>query len=377
MQSALSAMPGRMPQGVDLNLNQFALDTWPQQAEGHLVSGPLSNDTCAAMATAFWSCIDGESSPMFAEEDHKLLQHIYNPSLSDRRLEGDRFSPPCTSLNYINKLRGLVNLEEEVRQQRQDHFFGIKFFDDTPGPLFPSAWTSQLAIARSKAAKQSGTLQPRKHSAAKTEQVMKSGPPVFQKKTEDGMTWRIYRVGSLEVRTTQEYSCEEYVGAVFSVREKTHLRAGRAAMGHAKILKATEYVEKAPQVAQDAESIECRYYVVFETEHGSKIVTEQLHEGTSWEENLVDLEDRNSLAKVVRAATTRQAGVTVDELKCQQAKFSQEHSNAGDHRSRSYATSMFVASLGGMPEAIEAVGQRRKELEAKSGGGFSAGGMLR
>ena len=37
---------------------------------------------------------------------------------------------------------------------------------------------------------------------------------------DNGTSFRIFRVGSLEVRTTQEYDATEIVGAVFSVRRK-------------------------------------------------------------------------------------------------------------------------------------------------------------
>merc|ERR1712032_126763 len=48
--------------------------------------------------------------------------------------------------------------------------------------------------------------------------LLKSGTPVFDKSTEEGMRFRVYKVGSLEVRTTQAPDDNEIVGVVFSTR---------------------------------------------------------------------------------------------------------------------------------------------------------------
>jgi len=362
-QAALSMQTtDQLPRGVDLNLNQFSLET-SQDSAGHCISEPQSKDACEEMTSSFWNCVDqGECS-----EDWKLLQSIYNPNLSDRRMEGENFMPPDTSSAYTNKLCSLIKEEEDVRQQRKDHFCSINFSENFPGEFFPTSWTSKHAIARSRTAKQGGTLQPRRDCAAKTEQVIKSGPPVFQKTTEDGMVWRIYRVGSLEVRTTQEHAEKEIVGAVFSVREKTRAKTGQTALGHERIIKATEYVEKSSQVSEeDAERLECRYYVVLETEYGSTIVAEHLRELVAWEENVTDLEDRNSLAKVVRTASCRRGGVTVKDLKAiLPEKLEPCFDSDARSRSRSFATGLFVAAVGGISEAIQARERHRSEIEKK------------
>jgi hypothetical protein len=190
---------------------------------------------------------------------------------------------------------------------------------------------------------------------------MKSGPPVFEKKAEDGMVFRIYRADSIEVRTTQEHAEQEVVGAVFSVRQQTHGKTGRTALGHENIIKATEYVEKMPKASE-----ECKYYVVLETEYGNTIVTERLQDIASWEENVADLECRNSLAKVVRTASCRRAGVTVEDLKAILAEKLEQNSNSSARcRSRSFATGIFVAAVGGMVEAIQAIERHRADIETK------------
>merc|ERR1712176_40816 len=78
-----------------------------------------------------------------------------------------------------------------------------------------------------------------------------------------------------------------------------------------KIVKVTEYVEKSQQGA-----LKCQYYVVFYTECGNMILTEKLADGTVvWKEDPEGLEDRNSLAKVVRSAACNRPGITVFSLK--------------------------------------------------------------
>jgi len=142
------------------------------------------------------------------------------------------------------------------------------------------------------------------------ENILKAASPVFDKSTEDGMRYRIYSIGSLQVRTTQEHDGEEHVVAVFSVRLSS---AARTLERHVepceKIVKVSEYVEKsrlgvlAPGVARPRDPMHT-YYVVLETSGGHTIASEKLADGRlTWEENPADLDDRNSLAKVVRAMT--------------------------------------------------------------------------
>merc|ERR1719253_1576447 len=129
------------------------------------------------------------------------------------------------------------------------------------------------------------------------------------------MRYRVYRVGSLEVRTTQECEGKEAVGAVFSIRSrgKGLIASSRRAQESELITKVTEYVQRNGAANQS--------YVVAETDKGSVIVTELTPDGTAtWEENMEDAEDRNSLAKVVRTVETKEKGVSIREFKEFQAK---------------------------------------------------------
>lgn len=353
------------PRGVDLNLSQFSLDTPQQVVEGNWVCEPQSADACKPLVDAFWSCVDDGKGCAGEEEDLHLLKNIFNPHLSDRRAEGEGFTPPDTSLTYINKLRSLVKEEENVRLQRINHFLSTTFLEDKPGPLFPLSWTESLEISRPKVAKKrGGTLRPRTNYSAAAEQVLKSGSPVFEKETEDGMTFRIYRMGSLEVRTTQPHNGEENVGVIFSVSEKSESPPDHTQTGPEKIVKVTEYVEKVPAEFQDYRKPDFKYYVVLETERGGTIVTEQLGETVAWEENVEDLEDRNSLAKVVRTASCREEGVRVQDLR--RAKRPLHRLRGGScRRSQAYATSVYAYAVGGAQGVLKAAESTEKEWDAQ------------
>merc|ERR1712038_934455 len=101
---AFRAAPGalRTARGVDLNLDQFDL------SQAMKVS---STETCdAPIGDAFWSALDSKSG--FEGELKDLFNAIFNPSLSDRREEGDRFIPPNMNNSYLEKLGNLVKEEE-------------------------------------------------------------------------------------------------------------------------------------------------------------------------------------------------------------------------------------------------------------------------
>eukprot|EP00438_Fugacium_kawagutii_P028718 Skav229192 [mRNA] locus=scaffold1004:438636:456595:- [translate_table: standard] len=52
-------------------------------------------------------------------------------------------------------------------------------------------------------------------------EVLPDAAPVFEKSTEDGTAYRIYRLGSIEVRTMQEPQRSENISAMFSMRPTT------------------------------------------------------------------------------------------------------------------------------------------------------------
>merc|ERR1712070_297918 len=138
---------------------------------------------------------------------------------------------------------------------------------------------------------------------------LKVAAPVFDKSTEEGFQFRIYRLGSLEVRTTQEIQRDEIIGAVFSICSATLKACMNGPLPpdweQQKIIKASSFVESTSLHGNvDSSVLRCKYYLVLETDSGGKIVTERLQNGNlSWVENPEDLAERNSLAKSIRAET--------------------------------------------------------------------------
>merc|ERR1712070_1262633 len=118
---------------------------------------------------------------------------------------------------------------------------------------------------------------------------------------------------------TQDLSGEETIGAVFSVSVATKSAKKKEVKAEDKIVKVTEYVErKGPSV---------NYYVVLETQRGEKIMTECLSDGTvTWEADTGNVDDRNSLAKVMRSSDTSSRH-TVGELMAQQAAMARADSS--------------------------------------------------
>jgi hypothetical protein len=284
-----------------MHVNDFALAT-KEEADAYAVVGG-----------AFWSGLEA-ASPI-KEQDRLFLKSVFNPHLSDRHEEGARFVPPQPTSAHLRKLHALVEQEQDVRQRRKEHFLSPNFTMSSAGPLFPASWTAKLEIAKGH-----GSAAPAAHLRARPEyvveapmleQALETTSPVFDKKTEDGTRFRMYRLGSLEVRTTQEHDGKEVIGAVFS-QVSADGKQGRGKVGPARVLKVTEYVERACESSKKC----YRLFIMLETEQGGAILTEQLADGSiAWSENPADLEDRRSLAKVSRTADCRSAGVTSLELK--------------------------------------------------------------
>jgi hypothetical protein len=286
---------GVAPRGVDLALDNFDLSEATRTEEK---AGATWSETDAALALgkAFFANVDGESS-VFKAEDKKLLQAIFTPKMSDRREEGSKFVPPDPSANYLDSLRTILKAEDAARTRRKDAFYSAEFSVDEPGHEFPGSWTSLVRISGAGSASR-GALQRRPDYTAASpvvENILRAGERAFEKFTEDGMAFRIYRSGSLEVRTTQEHGAEEIVGAVFSISKTVPTIKQGVTKESEHIVKVTEYVTAGAQYR--------RSYVVLETDKSTSIVTEQLSNGAhSWEENPADLEDRIAVAKVIRSA---------------------------------------------------------------------------
>merc|ERR1712157_589220 len=298
---------GGMPRGVDLSLDQFNLSAVAEPGSwAGTLEAPEESRDLSIKGSAFWSALEDENTAAFRQEDRKLLSQVLNATMCDRQKEGDDFVPPATGLSYIHKLKILVKEELQAQEDRKRHFFSADFNRDKVGPLFPSSWNSSVESESG-----SPILRSRpdfKAEESLLEEVLKSTVPVFDKKTEDGTHFLIYRLGSLEVRATQALNGKIVIGAVFSLGSDTQ---SEEASDSERIVKATHYVEKA-----SVGRLHCRYYVVFETESGCKVVTEMLPGGAvAWKANPKNVEDRNSLAKVVSSTECGNPGATVGAVR--------------------------------------------------------------
>jgi len=285
----MGVQPARVS-GVDLNLDEFNLSAPSEIARSDIVA---KLDEGVDISEAFWMNLEDDMTSMFNEEDRLLLNQVFNPALSDRRTEADRFVPPDTSREYVQRLRALVQEEMAMQEQRMDHFFSKGFEQENAGPLFPLSWTSNMEISHD--CKSRPQLHERQDFAQThmLEDALESAVPAFEKVTEDGSRFSIYRIGSLEVRTITEPDCEPVIGAVFSVHAPSERKA--AIPEQEEIVKATEHVERV--------GLGFQVYVTLETDKQNILVVEELEDGTlQFEENPSNLDDRTSLAKVLRTA---------------------------------------------------------------------------
>jgi len=341
--SQAQALRGVGLRGVDLNLDQFDLSGDADgRVAGKWASSLDSVEARAPVSGAFWSSIEDASRSAFRAGDARLLADVFHPRLSDRREEGDKFVPPETSRMYIEQLRNLVKEEEGVQEARRGHFLSKAFKEDGAGPLFPSSWQASCQIAHAHAAP--GLLHARpdfEAQAATLGRFLKAAEPAFDKATEDGTHFRIYRIGSLEARTIQATHGEEVIGAVFSVRSPQQASRedakGRVASEREEVVKVTEFVEGAEQDASMPHS-----YVVLETSCGNAIVTERLPSGAStWEENPSTLEVRNSFAKVLRSVDCDLARAAVRDIRTYQSKSDRPGNHTSASKCKRYARNAY------------------------------------
>jgi hypothetical protein len=325
------------PEGVDLRLDNFDLShamRLPDEAHGSLGSDVKPLDENVAIGDTFWSSLEDDANKLFSMQDRDLLRKIFNPALSDRRAEGELFCPPDVSHSYVSKLRALVKEEECLRQRRKDAFLSVDFTTSNPGELFPASWTPAVtALAdgdvpvRSLDTHHVLTARPefKDFAAELLETTARKAVPIFDRATEEESRFRIYHFGSLEVRTVQESTSPEIVGAVFSIRRQSVSLKQEASRSQQetipdteKIVKATHYVEHIFDANGKASSRR-HYYLVVETENGQKISTERLRDGAvTWDENPAGLEDRSSLARAIEIADCK-PGAVVKDLKSYQA----------------------------------------------------------
>jgi len=316
-------------QGVDLNLSKFDLTSATREkSEGPAGSwgshAKLSSVSGADAKEAFWTNVAVGSETVFNEEDVSLLRAVFNPHLSDRREDGDKFVPPDTTFRHVLSLRQLVEEEAKARQRRKEHFCSKAFVVGDAGPLFPSSWTSSFEITRGQVLQRvpGGADVLPEHYKPYTDALplsarnYSSTSPIFDKTTEDGTRFRIYRCSGLEVRTTQEHEGKEAIGVVFAVSASMQASMNgkkRPAVGEdEKVAKVTEYVESA---ASNLQPLSRNFYVVVETVKGNVLVTEMLENGTVvLEANPEALPDRNSRARIVRSSDCRSAGACIRDV---------------------------------------------------------------
>jgi len=313
----MAGISGADPRGVDLNLDNFDLSR-AKRVVSHATALQVGEDACAALGLDFWLNVDSCNESAFNDDDRLLLARLFHPRMTDRRDEGDKFVPPDTSNAYLERLSNLLKEEANVRLQRQQHFYSKQFQAADPGPLFPSSWKNYIEVDRkSSGSRQECLLHERPDYTAEAwmfESVLDSAIPVFDKNTEEGMRFRVYKIGNLEVRTIQDADAKEMVGAVFSKSRPTQCRAESAPLERTKasdkIMKVTMYVEKVRRMSSSL-----HYYVVVETEKSDFLVAEMNPDGSvTWKENPVDLDVRNSLAKAFRSADCRDVGVTIHQV---------------------------------------------------------------
>ena len=141
---------GETPQGVDLNLDKFSLDA-PDRMSNTITSCSASLDSLEGRVTlgrAFLQCLQSGSHPGLKDEFQQLVKKVFNPAMCDRIEEGVAFVPPDPDLEYIGKVRNLVNEESMILARRKARFLDKSFMVDNPGSEFPSAWTPHFQVQK-------------------------------------------------------------------------------------------------------------------------------------------------------------------------------------------------------------------------------------
>jgi len=241
-----------------------------------------------------------------------------------------------------------------------------------PGPLFPSSWRPAFEIAHGSVSEEGseerarGVLHSRPDFIGLPfwEEVLQGTEADFDKSTEEGLTFRVYHLGCVEIRSVQELDGKEVIGAIFSSRPEsapTQAKKGGKKSSSERIVKVTEYVEASRlesilvdgvrKSASDA-GLFRHYFVVLETDEANRIVSEQLSTGrTTWQENPDDLEYRTSLAKVLRHATCRN-GAWIKDVKHFQQGHNQKAREASQSACKWYARGLYSQASG---EALKGV----------------------
>eukprot|EP00434_Breviolum_minutum_P009356 symbB.v1.2.008245.t1/scaffold515.1/size193321/7 len=314
----------QMPQGVDLNLDKFNLSRIEKFA-GTMPAAAGTNGSLEAKVTlskAFLKGLRDRKYPGLKAEYEEMLLKVYDSPVCDRREEGHAFVPPDPSMEYTSKLRSLVNEEKLLFERRQRHFLDKDFQVGNAGPEFPRSWTSRIKVERDGTKtdvtnKKMGLEKVNFDETFATvlvHDILPTAAPEFKKQTEDGSTFRIYQIGSLEVRSTQVKFAQEKVGAIFSSRAPAwQLKCASNAPQDDLLQECKVFIEAADGHMPSGKQPH-HFYLVFKTVKENIIVVEQLADGSrSVAVNPRNLEDRNSLAKQLFTADCS-AGVTTGAL---------------------------------------------------------------
>jgi len=375
------------PQGVDLNLDKFQLSA-PDRFAGLQTSCSIELESPEAqcrLGQVFLESLQGDAQG-FKRDDKELLKYVFNASLTDRLTEGDAFVPPDPNFKYVTRIRNLVNEENVIKERRRKRFSDASFVAGHAGPDFPKSWTSEFKVERGlsvgalQTALRTGLVQLQVDAGFKQSlltDVLPSATAEFEESTEDGVVFRIYRLGCLEVRSIQEPQGPENLAAVFSMRGNgsSAWKAGAASKTKAqaadteKVVRVRKYVEaidayseltrsmngKAAQPAREVESPwaslsldHCQYYVVLETDASNVIVLEKLADGSAPSSvNPENLDDRNSLARLMYTAEKPEGAISVKEIKVFQAQSARKTVHGASPSERKlYAKSIFKVASG-------------------------------
>lgn len=320
-----------MPQGVDLNLDEFDLSKPDRFGSMPPCSGaPGSLETKVTLGRAFLQSLRARKYDELKPEHQEVLLKVFQSPQCDRTQEGDAFIVPDPNMEYTSKLRSHIHEENSLLERRKLHFCDKAFKVGNAGHDFPRSWTSRFQIEKdglapkTEASNKTGLVKveiDKAYSASLVRDVLPTAAPEFQEKTEDGTCFRIYKIGSLEIRTTQERFAEEQIGVVYSSRAPTwNLAATSQELSEReKVVECKVFLEAAEGdvVGKQPHHL----YMVCITANKNVIVTEKLANGsTIFLVNPKSLEDRNSLAKqLFKSDCVEQA--TVKDVKTQQTNF--------------------------------------------------------
>lgn len=320
-----------MPQGVDLNLDKFDLSKPDRFGSMPPCSGaPGSLETKVTLGRAFLQSLRARKYDESKPEHQEVLLKVFQSPQCDRTQEGDAFIVPDPNMEYTSKLRSHIHEENSLLERRKLHFCDKAFKVGNAGHDFPRSWTSRFQIEKdglapkTEASNKTGLVKveiDKAYSASLVRDVLPTAAPEFQEKTEDGTCFRIYKIGSLEIRTTQERFAEEQIGVVYSSRAPTwNLAATSQELSEReKVVECKVFLEAAEGdvVGKQPHHL----YMVCITANKDVIVTEKLANGsTIFLVNPKSLEDRNSLAKqLFKSDCVEQA--TVKDVKTQQTNF--------------------------------------------------------